>query len=436
MPKGLFNIAFTLPSPPAYLRGNARAEYKARRNFYNLTAEYNYFSYSLNNKKVVKNANAEHYFTREGMNTGLFNLKGVLNEEQKQALKAKLKSTKSIIWHGFVSFDEDVSRGFNTQENAIKFMKQTFGGFLDRAGFKKDNIELYCSLHDDTDNRHIHFAFFEKEPKRRDKNGVLGFTRRGKISAKAIDNYLVSANMHLSEHGDEYYTARDEAIASLNAVRNQRKQKPAIGRNQELNIALRSLMSKLPATGRLGYNSANMRELRPEIDRVTRILISSDDNAFMAHVNVQKQLARIKQETFDLVRENKLMYVDDRRMGKGEIKTAMENGSGSQFVKAENVDYFERLDADYKARIGNITVGICRDLRSRDIEERRRAKVNDKSLKIGAKNRRRRRENVLAGAIRALCATSNYYERTNFIKTVQQNEQEIELQRRYGSRIN
>lgn len=432
MPKGLFNIAFTLPSPPAYLRGNARAEYIAQRAFYNMTAHYNYFSYTLDKKKVVKNANAEHYFTRNGTNTGLFNLKGVLNEEQKQALKAKLKSTKSIIWHGFVSFDEDVSRGFNTQENAIKFMRQTFGGFLERAGFKKDNIELYCSLHDDTDNRHIHYAFFEKEPKRRDKNGVLGYTRRGKIDARAIDNYLVSANMHLSEHGDEYYTARDEAIASLNEVRKQAHKQPAIVAKQELNIALHGLMNKLPTTGRLGYNSANMSELRPEIDRVTRLLIASDNRALLAHESVLKQLARIKQETFELVRENKLMYVNDRRMGKEEIKAAMENGRGSQFVKAENVDYFERLDADYRARIGNITIGICRDLCSRDVGERRRAKVNDKSLKIGAKNRRLRRENVLAGAIRALCATSNYYERTNFIKTVQQNEYEIDRQRKYG----
>lgn len=432
MPKGLFNIAFTLPSPPAYLRGNDRAEYIAQRAFYNMTADYNYFSYTLNKKKVVKNANAEHYFTREGTNTGLFNLKGVLNEEQKQELKAKLKRTKSIIWHGFISFDEDISKGFNTQENAIKFMRQTFGGFLERAGFKKDNIELYCSLHDDTDNRHIHYAFFEKEPKRRDKNGVLGYTRRGKIDARAIDNYLVSANMHLSEHGDEYYTARDEAIASLNEVRKQAHKQPAIVAKQELNIALHGLMSKLPATGRLGYNSANMRELRPEIDRVTRLLIASDNRALLAHESVLKQLARIKQETFELVRENKLMYVNDRRMGKEEIKAVMENGRGSQFVKAENVDYFERLDVDYRARIGNITIGICRDLCSRDVGERRRAKVNDKSLKIGAKNRRLRRENVLAGAIRALCATSNYYERTNFIKTVQQNEYEIDRQRKYG----
>lgn len=125
MPKAIFNIGYTLPTPPANLKGNARAEYQARRNFYNLTADYNYFSYALNGEKVVKNANAEHYFTRENTNSGLFDFEGAMTDEQKVDLKEMLKDTKSIIWHGFISFDEETSRGFNTQENACKFMRQT-----------------------------------------------------------------------------------------------------------------------------------------------------------------------------------------------------------------------------------------------------------------------------------------------------------------------
>lgn len=437
MPKALFNIAYTLPSPPSNLNGNARAEYQARRNFYNLTADYNYFSYALDGKKVVKNANAEHYFTREDTNTGLFNFDGSMSEDKKAELKAKLKHTKSTIWHGFISFDEDTSRGFNTQENAIKFMKQTFGGFLARAGFKKENIEPYFSLHDDTDHRHIHFAFFEKEPKWRDKNGVLGFRRRGKIDAKAIDNYLVSANMHLSEYGDEYYTARDEAIASLKEVRKQSVKTVEV--NQELNNAINRLTVKLPAQGRLSYSSENMRELRPEIDRVAMLLIASDGNAEAAHKGVLKQLARVKDETLQLVKENKLVYVQNRRLSKEEIEATMDGDKliGSSFVNTKNIDYFERLDADYKVRIGNITIGVCRDLRSRDIEQHRKSRVNNKQLKIRAKNHRRRRESAVASAIKAICSSaSNYCKHTDFIKTVQQNEHEIEQQRNYESRAN
>ena len=283
--KAIFNIGYTTATPPASYTGERRADYIAKRNFYNLTADYNYFTYTLNGQKVSKNANAEHYFTREGTNTGLFNMDGAIDEEKKNELKARLKDTESTIWHGFISFDDETSRGFTNQENCVKFMRQTFGSFLERAGFKKSNIELYCSLHEDTDHRHIHFAFFEKEPLRLDKSGNLGFTRRGKISSVAIDNYLVSANMHLSEHGAEYYTARDKAITELNRLRETRARTGFIDSRAStaslmLNVELNRLIAKLPATGRLQYNAQGMEKLRPNIDKIAELLIRSDARAF------------------------------------------------------------------------------------------------------------------------------------------------------------
>ena len=127
MLKAFFNIGFTLPQPPSNLRGQSRADYIARRKFYDMTAEYNYFSYTLNGKKVVKNKDAEQYYTRGGTNGGLFDMRGTLSEEQVQEMKAQLKTTRSIIWHGVISFDDDTSKGFETQESAIKFLNQTFG---------------------------------------------------------------------------------------------------------------------------------------------------------------------------------------------------------------------------------------------------------------------------------------------------------------------
>lgn len=70
--KAIFNIGYTSATPPASYTGERRADYIAKRNFYNLTADYNYFTYTLNGQKVSKNANADHYFTREGTNTGVF----------------------------------------------------------------------------------------------------------------------------------------------------------------------------------------------------------------------------------------------------------------------------------------------------------------------------------------------------------------------------
>lgn len=434
MPKAIFNIGYTLPTPPANLKGNARAEYQARRNFYNLTADYNYFSYALNGEKVVKNANAEHYFTRENTNSGLFDFEGAMTDEQKVDLKEMLKDTKSIIWHGFISFDEETSRGFNTQENACKFMRQTFGGFLERAGFKKENIASYFALHNDTDHRHIHFAFVEKEPKRRDKYGVLGYRRLGKIDAKAIDNYLVSANMYLSEHHDEYYTARDESIAALKTVKeNTVRQYNDATQKQNINLALNNLIAKLPETGRLGYHSKNMEKLRPEIDKVTTLLIASDIRAQKAHNQVLLQLKRVQNETEQLVKDNQLLYVNNRRLSKEEIEQ-LQSGKSSfaKGVNLENIDYFKQLEESYRGKLGNITIGLCKDLKQKNKYEARRAKVNDKSLKIAAKNRRKHRDSEISGILRAFIATSNKYIRTNFIKTVRENEYEIEREQRYG----
>lgn len=430
MPKALFNIAYTLPSAPSYMKGNARAEYQARRSFYDLTAQYNFFSYVLNGKKIARNANAEEYYTRGGTNGGLFNLDGAMSEGQVAEMKKRLESSKSVIWHGFISFDEETSRGFQTQENAVKFMRQTFGSFLERTHLNPKNIELYAALHLDKEHHHhIHFAFFEREPKHRDKNGVLGYTHRGKFDARAIDNYLVSANMHLSENGYEYYTARDRAMSRL---REARKEIGNSVKNADLRLALSDLRSKLPKEGRLQYNAAQIKELRPDIDRVAELLIASDPAANAAHKEMLVQLARVKEEVIELVKDNKLAYSDDRRMSKQELAAAMSGDSSMslKFVDLKNVDYFERLQADYRARVGNVVLGVCKDLSRNDYQDRcRKHNINDRSMKINAKHRWRRRESLLQNAVRIL-AEVDKQQPANFIKTVQEIEREQEMERR------
>lgn len=430
MPKALFNIAYTLPSAPSYMKGNARAEYQARRSFYDLTAQYNFFSYVLNGKKIARNANAEEYYTRGGTNGGLFNLDGAMSEGQVAEMKKRLESSKSVIWHGFISFDEETSRGFQTQENAVKFMRQTFGSFLERTHLNPKNIELYAALHLDKEHHHhIHFAFFEREPKHRDKNGVLGYTHRGKFDARAIDNYLVSANMHLSENSYEYYTARDRAMSRL---RETRKEIGNSVKNADLRLALSDLRSKLPKEGRLQYNAAQMKELRPDIDRVAELLIASDPAANAAHKEMLVQLARVKEEVIELVKDNKLAYSDDRRMSKQELAAAMSGDSSMslKFVDLKNVDYFERLQADYRARVGNVVLGVCKDLSRNDYQDRcRKHNINDRSMKINAKHRWRRRESLLQNAVRIL-AEVDKQQPANFIKTVQEIEREQEMERR------
>ena len=428
MLKAFFNIGFTLPQPPSNLQGRSRADYIARRKFYDLTADYNYFSYTLNGKKVVKNKDAEQYYTRGGTNGGLFDMHGALSEQQTQEMKEQLKTTRSIIWHGVISFDDDTSKGFETQESAGKFLNQTFGAFIDRTQLNRNNICLFASLHKDTDHRHIHFAFFEKEPKRRYKDGTLDYTRRGTISQKAIDNYLVSANMHLSEHGEEYYSARDRALARLKELRREGFGKRT---QREVRVAITELAAGLPAKGRLQYNSDNMKAYRPQIDRIADLIIQSDPAAKQNHLAMLQEFARVQAEVKALAQDNKLGYVNGRRMDKDQIEAAMagEKKMPLQYIDLNNVDYFTRLQEDYKARVGNVILGVCKDLRRDLYFDRRRAHYKVCSQKMKARNFRRRRENLLVQVARAL-SFIDQRERSNFIKSVQEIEREQDMQRR------
>jgi len=430
MPKVLFNIAYTAPTPPSYLKGNRRAEYIARRKFYNLTSNYNFFTYALNGKKIIKNANAEHYFTREGNNTGLFNFDGALDESQTKLIKDKLKNSKSIIWHGFVSFEESLTEAFSTQESAVKFIRQTFGVFLKNAKFNPNNIELYAALHKDTDNRHIHFAFFEKEPKHRDKNGVLGYRRVGKIDSKAIDNYLVSANMHVDEHVSEYFGARDKAIKELRNVCKQVE--TGVLRNVELNRGINNLIAAMPKIGRLQYGAPNMADLRFQIDHVANLLIASSPKVNEANKEMLKQFARVKNSVTELVRNNKLAYVNGRRMSKNEINDAMGDKSDidMRYVNINNVDYFDKLKFDFRTRVGNVVIGMCKAIKQGDLRDAKRCyKANDKNVKISVRRKREKRIDVIRSVQKMLFDVCTS-EKADFLTTVQRIEQEYEYSRR------
>ena len=424
MPKALFNITYTTPNPPKNYTGQRRAEYIAERNFYNLSADYNYFSYVLNGEKVEKNKDAEGYFTRTG--SGLFGFDGEYSKEQIAALKERLKNTQSVIWHGFISFDQLTSMGFTSMEQAEKFIRQTFGAFLEKTHLKKNNVELFAALHTDhPHHNHIHFAFFEKEPKHRDKNGILGYTKKGTISQNAIDNYMVSANLYLDEHASEYYSARDEAMDNLKDVRADVAK--GIRRDMRLNMAIDHLIANLPKNGRLQYNSENMAALRPEIDNIAKMLINSDVRTKESHLAVLKQFARIEQSIQDLVKENKMVYVDDRRLSKDEIK-AIEKNEGQDMTKSidiSNIDYLPKIKQDYNARLGNIVLGLCKEIMKGDYKERKsKAKANAGRAKLASRRQHEWRGHLLQNALTSIVMQDERLQ-MNFLKSVQQIENEM-----------
>jgi hypothetical protein len=381
----------------------------------------------LDHRKVEKNKDAMDYFTRSGTNTGLFNLDGALSEKQCGELKEKLANTESIIWHGFISFDTETTQGFKSQDQAIQFMKQSFGAFLERTHLRRDNLEIFAALHTDAaHHHHIHFSFFEKEPKRPDKNGNPVYTKKGSFESAAIDNYLVSANMHLSENSRDYYTARDRAMDRFKSIRLEN-----VVRADYLRLKLEQLVKKLPKTGRLQYNSENIKPLRHEIDELSELLLRADPQALKLHQDMQYELSRKEQEVKRLAADNKLAYVNGKRMNSETIKELLEKGRTKyieeSYIDLEKIDYIDKLRLDYKSRLGNRVLGLCKAMR-KEYGDNRKAKVNERGKKIAARRRRANQGRVLADFMKALASYQRGIQ-ADFTKSLAQIEREIETQK-------
>ncbi|MDR3262965.1 MAG: relaxase MobL [Clostridiales bacterium] len=425
MPKVIFNIAYTSKSPPEKMQPADKVTYMARRSFYDMTAKYNYFSYVLKNEKVVKNKDILEYMQK---NSGAFNMRGILSEDEKNEIKKRLAKSSSHIWHGVISFDEETSKGFTTQEKAIEFLKQTFNAFLDRTHLNKNNIELTAALHEDTDNKHIHFTFFEKEPKRRNKAGELCYTSKGTFNPAALENYLVSANMHMSEHSYDYYSARDRAIERLKEI----KMSGELQNNNfvEMRQQLKQLSKKLPASGRLQYNSDDMSHLRDDVDDVVNLFIKSDKKTYDFDRQFKAVLALKEKEAKELCGADvskQLIYVNNSELKGKQVQQLLKDGK-TKYIRAnkiswENIDYFERLRQDYKARLGNQILGLCKDI-NRDFKAKNRSIFNDKQKKTQSRIMRRISREAVYEFMKAL----NGYQKglqADFSTRLHQVEQEI-----------
>ena len=323
----LFQIRYSAKNPPRNLPADKKLAYVQERQFFDWTAPYNYISYTLNEKKVEKFKDFRSYASREG-NLGLFCGDKVYTKEDLAEIKEQLKNIGSHIWHGFISFDEETSPKFQVQDQAMHFLKQHFTDFINRTHLNADNICVVASLHRDTLHRHIHFSFFEKEPTHVDKNGKVGYTTKGNFNQSVIDNWLVSANMAVAGK-DDYYSSRNAVISKLKEMKGDIT-------DQEMQLKLLSLAKKFPKEGRWSYNSENMAELRPEIDKLATFILCSQPEVKKLHTDFLRQLAARNKKVEGIKSDNNIR---------------------------SQIDYVKNLRKDYKARVGNLVIALAREMR-------------------------------------------------------------------------
>ena len=300
----------------------------AKREFLSCTAGYNYVSYvdtgSINNIP----SDYTKYVGNNEKSCGAFGKDGLLTDEQKRELREQLRNTD--------------------YEQAYNFIKKELPKFFTRAGLDKDNIIWYAGLHENTENKHIHISFFEKEPKFYKNNNELVF-HSGKIPKNVLITSKAIFEKALTNKTAEIVKTRKDLTDKYEMFSN------AINLRKGLKKQLLNLYDMMPKSGRVSYDSKNMESVKSYVDVITNNLIRSNrdlQKSFSSFLYVLYKLDKWQKENYKHIPDeyNVEIYKQDimRRLGNKTIQTALEIGHIRD--KIESITTYTKRDRYYKKR--------------------------------------------------------------------------------------
>ena len=397
--RAVINIQYTPYKVSGHMPKYRQEKHQAERAFYDMTGEDNIFKYITTEDKQMGNYTMLEYLKK---NTGVFNANGVISEEEIAAMKERARGNKGFIWHGFISFDKDDSEKINTPEKCIRLVKKVFPPFFKEAWLNPENIDLMCALHLDRPHHlHIHFVFWEKEPKIKDNDGHLRFRKNGKINQTAIDNMFVRLGLFIQEEKDNTFKSRNDAIKSLRKLTDIRN---VMCSKEKIKKEIISLSKDLPATGRLSYGSKDIEPYRERVDNIVKMMLMSNREARKA---------------------------DERFYAALEEKRKLIHGICGKDIDEGKIKIIEKIEEDYKRRQGNIVLNLCKFVKPEYFERRenKRYKANDDKLKRRLTISKRNVERRLDRFFLTFGKDCHILER-DFSNRLQEIEEEIERKRK------
>ena len=371
----IFDLKYTPYSLSKKASDYDRNKNATERAFYDMSGEKNVYDYiTTEGKRVGNKFTALEYLQKS---TGVFNQNGMIPQEEVDEMKARAKANKGNIWHGFISFNEHDSEKIDTPDKCIQLVKNIFPTFLRESGLNPNNLDLMCALHLDRPHHlHIHFVFWEKEPKFKNNDGTLGYRTKGKISGAAIDNMFVRLGLFADDERDKLHKARDD---SLKKLRNMTCVKTAMYSTDEIKQEILSLAKDLPKTGRLTYGSKDMEAFRPRVDRIVKMLLDHDKTARKADLRFYERLDEKRRvienicgKEYALSGANTSPQTIERELPKYHHK-----------IDESHIKIIETIEADYKRRQGNLVLNLCKFIKPEYFERdpNKRYKTNDNKLK-------------------------------------------------------
>jgi len=306
--------------------------------------------------------------------TGVFNQDGMLTKEQVKEMKRRAQTGEKNLWHGFISFNKENSDKIDDPEKCIALIKQTFGHFFKDAGFNSGNMDLMCALHlDRPEHLHIHYVFWEKEPKGKNKRAAgYIYRKKGKIPLDVIDKMTERLNAYTID--DDLAKKRQKVVEELTRTSNEYDLAHI---NDLVRKWLKELADELPQDKSLWYGSKEVKPYNAKIDLATEWLIDMDEETCKADHAFRKELRDKERKLKDKMGN----YYKDRLEKERWYTENIPNFTDVQGIKT--IHTIERLEWDYSRRLGNIVLKKVREIQKETYKRnpRRKYKTNDKYIK-------------------------------------------------------
>ena len=249
-----------------------------RRVFYLSNSKDDYLGYIDKGVKLNKDIDYLDYTGNLEKSSGVFNQTGLLNYDTKRLIREALRNTKSCIWDLVISFETEYGlKNVDSYEDALELVKSVLPKFFKALKLKEDNIIWFGGLHTNTDNRHIHISFFEKEPMYYDAKKKTYKYRPGRINVKSCKELKMNIEKHFLTPKESMKRVRrlmvDEARTSMNST-------SYLSLDRDFKWLLKELYNSLPTEGHIAYLSPNMKECRPIVDNIIKKILNLGKHSF------------------------------------------------------------------------------------------------------------------------------------------------------------
>lgn len=298
------------------------------RDFYSSSSGNDYIGYVSKGITEARTYDYVSYMDDNDKSSGVFDSNGLLSKQDIKALRKMLRETKSCIWDMVISFEQVFGKEHLFHfEQAIGLLNNILHKFFKSANLNPKNVIWYAGLHENTDNRHIHISFFEKEPTFFNHRKKEYKYHRGKIPITAVKELKLNAENYFNSPMEELKIKRKKLVESLKL---ELADKSFDKFESSLKWHLKGLFEEIPKEGRTSYDSENMKPFKERINNVISLILEKsvykdDYKVMLDTINEYDEKLKKKCRKYNLD-ENEFLYGPKfkqdlyRRMGNVLIK--------------------------------------------------------------------------------------------------------------------